>query len=347
MDVKTQRRVGMRLAIAAKALKTKEAIGDESSCYEDILKAAIDEAGLDTVTSKVLENDPEWACQMLQHIPNLGAHRNALLAKAATSPAAALQALRFVSDLGNHQQSLVLAAGSAAVSQGNISAIHLKDSAGFNCKFTMFWIDQNGQTQPKHAYTDSGSWVWSSGLMLGQSITVACRNFALNDAALNAGDEVWIYVKIDSGDKYNESALRFTYDPTTVNCAEFAISGTTTDNTLGFSKISAAAPMVQVSISKKDGKDVATCSPDEVVVYRSSNTGVQWHMESADYVFTGIDINEDGVPDFGAANISAEGKVMTVTDTVADLGTFAYCILWKNTKTNETGKFDPGIKNKD
>lgn len=344
MDVKTQRRAGMRLAIAARAGKTKDVIADESSCYEKILNTAINEAGLDAVSAKVLESDPEWASQMLQHIPDLGAHRDALLQKAATSPAAALHALRFASNLGNHQQSLMLAAGSAVVSQGNISAIHLKDSAGFNCKFTMYWIDANGQTQPQHSYPNSGDWLWSSDLMLGQSQTMACRNFARLDAPLKAGDEVWIFVKIDSGDKSNESALRFTYDPTTVNCAEFAISGTTTDNTLGFSKISAAAPLVTVNISK-EGK--ASCTPDEVVVYRSSDTGVQWQMVTAGYVFTGVDINADGVPDFGIATISNDGKTMTVTDTVADLGLYTYGVTWKNSQTGQTGFFDPGIKNKD
>ncbi|MDX2416801.1 MAG: hypothetical protein QNK19_05000 [Xanthomonadales bacterium] len=346
MDIKAQRRAGMRLAIAAKALKTKDAIGDGSSCYEDILNAAIDDVGLDTLTATILESDPEWASQMLQHIPNLGAHRDALLKKAATSPAAALHAFRFASDLGNHQQSLVLAAGSAAVSLGNISAIHLKDSAGFDCKFTMFWINK-GQTQPKHSYPNSNEWLFSSVFPLGQSQTMVCRNFALKDAPLEAGDEVWIYVRVMSGNKHNESPLRFTYDPTTVNCAEFVISGTTTDNTVAFSKISAAAPIVKVKISKKEGKDVASCTPDVVVVYRNSDTGVQWQMETADYVFTGIDIDADGKDDFGVATISMEGKVMTVLDSVVDLETFKYCVKYKNTTTGETGSFDPGIKNKD
>ncbi len=341
MDAEKQRRAGLRLAVAAGAEKTQAAIKDESSCYEKILTAAIDDAGLDAVTEKVLESDPEWASQMLQHIPNLGSHRDALLKKAATSPSAALHALRFAPDLGNHQQSLMLAAGNAAVSQGNISAIHLKDSAGFNCKFTMFWINA-GQTQPKQANAAGDKWVWSSDLMLGQSQTVACHNFAKNVAPLAPGDEVWIYVKVESGDKFNESPLRFTYDPTTVNCAVFAISGTTTDNALGYSAITAAAPMVQVRIANGQ----ASCSPDEVVVSRSTDTGVQWHMATAGYEFTGIDIDADGTQDFGIATFNADQTVMTVTDSVADLETFTYCVNFKNTATGEAGSFDPGIKNK-
>jgi hypothetical protein len=341
MDAKIQRRAGLRLALAANATGAQEAIKDESSCYKEILTAAVADVGIDTTVAKVLESNPEWASQMLQHIPNLGAHRDALLQKAATSPASALDALRFVPDLGNHRESLVLAAGRDAAPLGNISAFHLKDSGGFDCQFTMYWTHA-GETQPKKAYPDSGKWVWSSTLLLGQSQTMACRNFALTDAPLAAGDEVWIYVSVKGG-KDNESPLRFIYDPTTVNCAVFTISGTTTDNSLGYSQMSAAAPMVKVSISNGQ----ASCSPDEVVVQRSTDTGVQWQMETAGYEFTGIDIDADGVQDFGAATISSDGAVMTVTDTVADLGTFTYKVLYENTATHEKGSFDPGIKNKD
>jgi hypothetical protein len=100
--------------------------------------------------------------------------------------------------------------------------------------------------------------------------------------------------------------------------------------------------MVKVSISGSQ----ASCSPDEVVVSRSTDTGVQWHMETAGYQFTGIDIDADGVQDFGAATISSDGAVMTVTDTVTDLGTFTYKGLYENSATHEPGSFDPGIKNK-
>jgi hypothetical protein len=341
MDAKIQRRAGMRLALAANAADTQEAIKDESSCYKEILTAAVADVGLDTTVAKVLESNPEWASQMLQHIPDLGAHRDALLQKAASAPASALDALRNVPDLGSHRESLVLAAGRDAQPLGNISAFHLKDSGGFDCQFTMYWIHA-GETQPKKAYPDSSKWTWSSTLLLGQSQTMACRNFALVDAPLEAGDEVWIFVSVKGG-KDNESPLRFIYDPTTVNCAVFTISGTTTDNALGYSQMTAAAPMVKVSIAG----DKATCSPDEVVVQRGIDTGVQWHMDTAGYKFTGIDINADGTQDFGAATLSSDGSVMTVTDTVTDLGTFTYDVLYENTATHEKGSFDPGIKNKD
>lgn len=75
MDAKIQRRAGLRLALAADAASTQKAIKDETSCYQEILTAAVDDVGLDTTVAKVLESDPEWASQMLQHIPDLGAHR--------------------------------------------------------------------------------------------------------------------------------------------------------------------------------------------------------------------------------------------------------------------------------
>ena len=70
-------------------------------------------------------------------------------------------------------------------------------------------------------------------------------------------------------------------------------------------------------------------------------------MQTADYVFTGVDIDANGEPDFGIATISNDGKTMTVTDTVADLGIYTYSITWKNSQTGQTGMFDPGIKNRD
>lgn len=339
MDAQAQRRAGLKLALAAKAEKTRAAIKDESSCYADILHAAIEDVGLDETVAKVLAGDPEWACQMLQHVPDLGAHRDALVRKAAESPASALDALRSVPDLGNHVQSLVLAAGPSANSLGNISAVHLKDSGGFDCQFTLYWTNA-GKQQPKTGYPNGNGVVWSNTLLLGQSQTMACRDFALADAPLEPGDEVWMKVSVKGG-KDNESALRFTYDPSTVNCANFTISGTTTDNSLGYSGMSAAAPVVKVSVAN----DQASYSPDEVEVHRSYQTGVQWQMVTDGYVFTGIDIEDDSGHDFGAPSFNDDATIMTVTDTVVDLETYSYTVLYKNTATGKPGSFDPGIKN--
>ena len=342
MDVKLQRQIGLEMAVAAGATKTQAAIEDKSSCYENILKAAVEEKGLEFVTEKVLESDPEWASQMLQHIPDLGAHRDALLNKAKESPASALHALRFVADLGNHQQSLVAMAGRDATSLGNISAINFKCDGPVICKFTMYWTNA-GEPQPQTGYPNSSDWHWSGKLPEPQSQTIACHNFTLVNAPLEAGDEVWIYVSVEGG-KDPISPLRFTFDPTTVNCANFLLSGPGDSNTLAYSSMSVAAPMVTVSISS-DG--VASFSPDVVNVYRSSQTGVQWQMKTPAYEFTGIDIQGPDTQDFGAPTFNADNTVMTVTDTVADLDPFTYTIYWKNTQTGQTGKFDPGIKNKD
>jgi len=207
----------------------------------------------------------------------------------------------------------------------------------------MFWTNA-GVPQPQTGVPNQDQWVWSSELMLGQSTTMACRNFSLANAPLAPGDDVWIYVRVLSGDKHTVSPLRFTYDPNTVNCAVFTISGTTTDNSVGFSQITAAAPMVQVSI---DSNSQATCSPDEVVVKRNSDTGVQWHMKTPGWVFTGIEIANDTGHDFGTPAFNSDQTVMTVTDSVADLGDFTYCVNYKNAATGEAHSFDPGIKNID
>lgn len=341
MDVKIQRQIGMEIAEAAGATRTQAAIEDKSRCYEDILKTAIEEKGLDFVTEKVLESDPEWASQMLLHIPDLGAHREALLEKVKESPASALHALRFAGDLGGHQQSLAAVAGREATSLGNISAINFKCDGPVICKFTMYWMNA-GNPQPQTGYPNTSEWLWSSKLPEPQSQTIACHNFAKVLAPLEAGDEVWIYVSVEGG-KDPISPLRFTYDPTTVNCANFLLSGPVDSNTLAYSSMSVAAPMVTVSIS---AEGEASFSPDVVNVYRSSQTGVQWQMKTPNYEFTGIDIEGPHTQDFGAPTFNADHTVMTVTDTVADLDPFTYTISWKNTQTGQTGNFDPGIKNK-
>lgn len=345
MDINRQREIGLEMAVAAGAIRTQAVIKNKSSCYEDILNTAIAEKGLDYVTKRVLESDPEWASQMLQHIPDLGDHRDALLNKAEESPASALNTLRHVANLGNHRQSLAAMAGSAATSLGNISAINFKCDGPVICKFTMYWINA-GKPQPQTGDSTGAKWHWSSYMPEPQSQAIACHNFSFTKAPLEPGDEVWLAVSVkgETTACTPTSSLRFTYDPTTVNCANFVLSGPVDSNTLAFSSMGAAAPMVKVSVSS-DG--VVTCTPDTVNVYRSSQTGVQWQMETPDYEFTDIKIYGAHTEDFGAPTFNSDNTIMTVTDTVADLDPFTYCIYWKNTVTGQTGNFDPGIKNKD
>lgn len=340
MDAQEQRAAGLRMAIAAKALKTKAAIKDVDSCYEDIFKAAIADVGLNETVARVLEGDPEWASQMLATIPDLGNHREALLHKAAESPGSALQALRNVADLGDARQTILAAATPQVASIASVSAFSLKDSAGFNCSFTLYW-ENDGKLQPLTGNPNKNHMVWSPTLMLGQSTTVACRNFSLTEAPLQDGDTIWMFVSVHSGSKHNESKLRFTYDSSTIQCADFVISGTTTDNTLAYSGLSNAAPIVKVSISG----GTATCSPDTVDVHRKSQTGIQWVMETEGYQFTGISVTGNNTSDFSEPVITNNGTVMVVTDTVEDLEEYSYTVEYK-AADGTAGSFDPGIRNR-
>ena len=232
MNPDEQRKLGLRLAKAAGATKTEAAIKDEELCHEDILKTAADEVGVDTLVSNVLQGDPLWAHHTLRHVPNLGAGRDRLLQKVAESPTAAAHTVRYVPDLGSHRDAIMEAAKPFASPLGNISALHLLNQGGFVCAFTMLWVN-NGQNEPPK----DADKIWSKNLLLGQSETKQCSYFALSDAPLDAGNEVWMNVWVEAGTD-NDSPLRFTYDPNVTTTADFTISGTTTINKLGFNGFS-------------------------------------------------------------------------------------------------------------
>jgi len=339
MDFTAQRAAGLRMAITASAKSAQAAIKDEDSCYATIFKAAITDIGLDKTVANVLRGDPEWASQMLEHVPDVGAHREALVKKAAESPSASLLALRNGSELGAARSEILAAAGPQASPITSVSAFSLKDSAGFNSSFTLYW-ERGGVVQPKAGDPKGDHWVWSKTLMLGQSTTMACRNFSLTEAPLQDGDTIWMFVKVHSGSKHNESKLCFTYDSSSIQCADFVISGTTKDNTLAYSGLSNAAPVVKVTIENNQVK----CAPDPVEVHRATQTGVLWQMESEGYQFTGIDVAENNTEDFGPPVLSDNDTVMYVTDTVEDLEEYSYTIKYK-AANGEAGSFDPGIRN--
>lgn len=92
----------------------------------------------------------------------------------------------------------------------------------------------------------------------------------------------------------------------------------------------------------------ASCNPDPVPVTRSLNNGIQWTSATAGYTFTGIDIADGNDDDFGSPSVStnAAGKsVMTVTDSVTDLGDYTYTLLYDDPAGN-SNRFDPTIRNK-
>jgi hypothetical protein len=216
-----QRRIGLSLAESENAAKTSQAISDPDCCFEDILTTAADEIGIDKLAAHVLNNDPEWAYRTLRHVPDLGSHRDALIAKAAESPEWALHTLRFVPDLGSSQGLVESRAGVLAQSQGNISGFNLLDQGWYNYAFTMYWIHQGVEYGPdlpnkKYAAEISGG---------GGPAQAPCLYFPDDPRTLQAGDSVWMFNWIRASTTDCESALRFTYDPTTTNYAYFTATG--------------------------------------------------------------------------------------------------------------------------
>jgi len=89
-----------------------------------------------------------------------------------------------------------------------------------------------------------------------------------------------------------------------------------------------------------------SCNPDPVPVSRATQNGVEWTFTSPGYTFTGITLGSNP-GDFGNPVIStnAAGRsVMTVSDTVSDLGDYSYTLLY-TTPQGGTGRHDPTIRN--
>jgi len=91
----------------------------------------------------------------------------------------------------------------------------------------------------------------------------------------------------------------------------------------------------------------ATCNPDPVPVSRALNNGVEWTAATPGYTFTGIDITSSNPGEFGSPSISTNqaGKsVMSVADSVADLGDYSYTLNYTDPEGN-CNNFDPTIRN--
>lgn len=229
---KSERESALKMALAAGAVHTADAIKNPEKCYEDILRIAAAELGTDKLVEMLGKSDAFWAYNALRSVPGLDAHRDTLLKKASETPESALHTLRFVDNLGAHQPAMLAAAGPLAQSLGSISGFNLLDQGGYNCEFTMYWTNA-GVNQPSGGTPDKGTWKWSDKIMLGQSTNNLCSFFELADSPLMPGNDVWLYLWIQAG-KDIESPLRFTYDPNTANKAYFVCSGTTTMGHLGF-----------------------------------------------------------------------------------------------------------------
>lgn len=109
MDQGQQRSLGIEIAERAQAGKTAGVIKANKNCFEDILKTALAEIGLDAVVSGILQGPPRWAAETLRYIGYLGPHRDALATRAAADPEAAFYALYYGADVGSHRDELVAA----------------------------------------------------------------------------------------------------------------------------------------------------------------------------------------------------------------------------------------------
>lgn len=92
-----------------------------------------------------------------------------------------------------------------------------------------------------------------------------------------------------------------------------------------------------------------SCNPDPVPVSRATQDGVTWTFANAGYTFTGVQIGGVAAPtgDFGTPVIStnAAGRsVMSVSDTVADIGNYSYALQYTDPQ-GTAGAYDPQIKN--
>ncbi len=122
-----QRKLGLRLAKGYP--KTQSAIENVNSCYEDILKAAVAEGGADALVAQVLQGPPQWAYATLRWVPNLGAHRDSLLKKAAEQPIWAYHTLRYVPDVGAHRNALLKMAARDP-GWAHMTALEVPDAGG-------------------------------------------------------------------------------------------------------------------------------------------------------------------------------------------------------------------------
>ena len=104
-----QRSLGVQIAQRRNAGKSADAIKNREKCFEDILKTALAENGLEVFVAGVLEGPPQWAAETLRHIDHVGLHRDALVRKAAEDPEAAHYVLYHGVDAGDHRSALLAA----------------------------------------------------------------------------------------------------------------------------------------------------------------------------------------------------------------------------------------------
>ena len=211
MNAEEQRRLGVKLAVKADAPKTLAVIKDTNSSYEDIFNTAVSEIGAEKL-ALFLQNEPELAHKALLLVPDLDGARDILVKASSAYKENAIQV-----------ETEPAAATRAFVAAGvtSIGSLELYEIAGaaFECKFTMYWRDSNGNIQPNAGTPDHSQWKWSQKLSIAinRAAILDCSSFALPNSPLNKGDEVWMVVQIVCGGLYELRNLSFIYDPAAGN----------------------------------------------------------------------------------------------------------------------------------
>lgn len=199
MNFDEQRKLAVKLASKGNAPKTLEALKDTNLCYEDILKTAVAEAGIDRVIPAILENDPSWSQYALQHIPDLGDFRSQLEERASA-----------------FSENRLAAATDAVPSTVAGIQLNLVAGVGFECWFSMFWQNPNNNTiYPQAVQPDQNQWIWSIELDAVSNNTryYDCSYFGTAAIPIQTGATVWMIVQIAAGSLHQLTQFSSTYDP--------------------------------------------------------------------------------------------------------------------------------------
>ncbi len=230
MSMEQERAIGLELAKAAGAEQTLAAIKNDKFCYEAIFKTALQEKGLDALVSNILQGPAEWSSFALQHLHDLGPHREALAQRAASIPP------RVLNEVAAPAEAVESVGSDTVTAPVGISSMSLNCQAIVVCNWTVNWQD-GGIAQPAAGVPQ----IWTSNLTQYKSNAAPIVNFTLTTPAspLSAGDEVWMYVYVRAGyDVSSQPLFNFTYAPNLAVQANLVLSGTTSGPVLSLGSYS-------------------------------------------------------------------------------------------------------------
>ncbi|MFQ6026306.1 MAG: hypothetical protein ACE5Q6_02195 [Dehalococcoidia bacterium] len=226
------REQGIAIAQRLGATETATVIRNKQSDFHDIFSTAISEKGLDALAAELITGPPVWAHAALLTIPDLGAHRAALLQRAAEAPDGT------VSPASGTTAAVEDDVLREFTSGGPCSKFDLHDGLAADCRFTAKWMD-GGAEQPTSHYPNQSDWLWSHTLTAGCHQTIDLVKFGekVPNSPLRRGDDIWIYVDVIAGNTLSGKNLflKFTYDPGSTLTVFYVATGTTTINRLSVS----------------------------------------------------------------------------------------------------------------